>query len=220
MKKHFSALCLLMALCLFLTACGGPAAPETTAAPTVPVAERLAGSWETAIDCTDICKSCLLENMGQELAAYFDLSGVCVTGLLTLQSDGSFTMTIQEEAVQAFSQQVKEKMGSGLHGYLEKTLEKELAGFTLDAYLNATGLTIDDLLVMAGLDLDKLSLQMLEPMRTVPCSGTFRVKDSKMYIAGTVCDFAYTQDSLQFSAPEEATAPFPALFPLTFQRVS
>lgn len=220
--KKIRIFCFVTALCLILAACGSPAAPEATTEPTIPVEEKISGSWKTAIDCTDICTNLLLEQMGQELAAYFDLNGVCVNGLLTIQPDGTFTMTIDEAAVLDFSEQVKTAMGNGLHGYLEKTLAEELAGFTLDAYLAATGLSMEDLMVMAGLNLDALVLQMITPMREVPCSGTYRVKDGKMYIAETVCAFTYTQESLQFSSPEteEDIAAFPALFPLTFERIS
>ena len=223
MKKSLCALCLVTALCFLLAACGDPAGKtEATTAPTVPVEERISGSWQTSIDCSELCTQQLLKQMGPELAAYFDLNGVSVMGNLTLQPDGSFTMRIEEAAVLDFTTQVRQAMDSGMYGYLEKTLSEELAGFTLEAYLAATGLAIEDLLTMAGLDLNRLSLNMLEPMRSVSCSGTYRVKEGKMYIAGTVCGFSFTQDSLNFSAPEESTelAPFPALFPLSFQRIS
>lgn len=196
----------------------------TTASPINPVEAKMWGNWQTAIDCSWLCSYQIDRVMGQELAHYFDFTGVTVNGKLTLREDGTFTMTIDEAAVQALSQQITQSVQGGLYGYLEQALAEELSGFTLDAYLNATGLTMEDLMTVAGVNMGQLVLDMIQPLRTVPCSGTYFVKDEQLHIAGTVCGFALTEDSLSIYAPVEGppdgvSLSFPALLPLEFIRV-
>jgi len=218
MKK---IICILLVLCL--CGCSAPAVQETTgttAAPTIPVAERILGVWNVSIDCSDFCNGYILDYMGQELAVYFDFTGIAVDGIFTLLEDGTFTMTISQEAVDAYTQEIDRIMHSNHHDYLEQAIREELNGRTLDAYLEETGLTMDYLLLAAGINLPLMIQDLLDPLRTVPCSGTYYVQDDLLHIAGTVCDFTLTETTLRIEAPADTTglASFPALFPLDFTR--
>lgn len=221
LKKIFA---LIAALCIFLCACGTPAPAETTAptteAPTLPRAERIWDTWQVTIDCNKTCSDYILALMGQELASYFDFTGTTVNGILTLQEDGSFTFTITQEAVDAYTQQVETVMHTDLHDYLENLLIEKLNGRTLDEYLFATQVTMEELLVDAGVDLPLMTTALLSQLRVLPCSGTYFERDGMLHIAGTVCAYTLSDTTLQISAPEDPTelAPFPALFPLEFTR--
>jgi len=219
MKK---IICILLVLCL--CGCSAPAAENTTAGttavPTAPAQERILGTWQTAIDCSQICNGYILDTMGAELSHYFDVTGIAAAAPLTLQEDGSFTMDISQEAVDAYAGQVNEIMRGNLHSYLGQTLQEELAGQTLNAYLEETGLTTDDLLVAAGVNISQITNDLLEPLRAIPCSGTYYLLNDSLHIAGTVCSFTLTENTLTVSAPEDTAdlAAFPALFPLKFTR--
>lgn len=224
--KHIKPI-LAILLCLCLWACAAPAgettAPiptETTAPPTLPLGERISDTWYTAIDCSSFCNDYILQTMGQELAHHFDFTGITVAGVLTLREDGTFTMTITQEAVDAYTREIDRIMQENLHSYLEAWLGDKLTDRTLDQYLRAANITMEDLLIAAGVNIPQMTQDLLDPLRAVPCSGTYYRQDGLLHIAGTVCAYTLTETSLTVSAPEDAAglAAFPALFPLDFTR--
>ena len=211
-------------LCLLLCACGAPARETeptgTTAAPTAPAEERILGIWQTSIDCSDLCNSYIEATMGTELAHYFDFTGIHLAGTLELKEDGSFTMTISQADVDAYSSEIDRIMHENLYAYLAQVLEEELAGRTMDQYMEETNLTIDHLLIAAGVNMSQMIYDLLDPLRTVPCSGTYYLQEDMLHIAGTVAPFTLAGGLLHIDAPAESDgiAAFPALFPLDFTR--
>ena len=213
---------LIIVLSLSLCACGAPAEANsttvTTAAPTESVVEKIAGTWYTHIDCTELCNNQMQAQLGQELAPYFDFTGTNVLGQLTLNEGGEFTMTITQEAIDAYTATISETTEACLRAYLEQTMAQELNGESLNAYMVRKSLTMDMLLVAAGIDMPLLIANMIEPLKAVPCTGTYYVHD-QLHIAGAVCDFTISDSMLTLEKAEgEALAAFPALLPLDFFR--
>ena len=223
MKQIFS---LLLAVCLLLCGCARPAPAETTSttaateAPTLPKSERIWDTWQTTLDCAESCDNYILKLMGPELAAYFDFTGVTVDATLMLMEDGTFRFTISQEAADAYTRQVDQVMQRDLRSYLEDLIKDKLGDRTMDEYLRAANVTMEDLLLDAGVDTALMSAALLEQLRLLPCSGTYFISDDMLHIAGTVCAFALTETSLRIEAPEDTAdlAAFPALFPLEFTR--
>lgn len=211
-------LIIAIALCL-LCACGAPAESKpTTTAPTEPVAERIFGTWYTHIDCTDLCNSQMQALLGPELSPYFDFTGIHVLLQLDLNEGGSFAATITQEAVDDYTGAITETTEASLRAYLEQTMAQELNGESLDAYMVRKQLTMEQLLVAAGIDMPKLIYNMVEPLKAIPCTGTYYVHD-RLHIAGAVCDYSLSDSMLSLKKAEgEALAAFPALFPLDFSR--
>lgn len=215
-------LIIAMALCL-LCACGAPAETKTattaiTTAPTEPVAERIFGTWYTHINCTDLCNSQMQALVGPELAPYFDLTGVNVLLQLDLNEGGNFSATITQEAIDDYTGAISQITEENLRSYLEETMAEELNGESLDAYMVRKQLTMDMLLVAAGIDLPLLISNMVEPLKAIPCTGTYYVHD-RLHIASAVCDYTLTDSMLSLKKAEgEDLAAFPALFPLDFFR--
>ena len=218
--KRILAFVLVLCLC----GCTAPAAetstPSTTVAPTISAEEAISGTWLTTVDCTQMCNEYILNLMGQELADYFDFSQVSVDLTLILNPDSTFKLTITQEAVEACANQLDEAMQADLHEYLENLLADKLENRTLDQYLRAANLSMADLLVDAGIDIPLMATSLLDQLRALPCSGTYYISDGLLHIAGTVCSYSATENTLRIHAPEETAdlAPFPALFPLEFSR--
>ena len=213
---------LLTAVSLLLCGCGAPAETETTAATTAaatePAENLMLGTWYAHIDCTDLCNSQMQALLGEELTPYFTFPGMNVLLQLDLNAGGDFSATITQETISSFADAITQITQDNLRSYLEQTMAEELKGESLDAYMVRKQLTMDMLLVAAGIDLPLLISNMVEPLKAIPCTGTYYIHD-QLHIAGAVCDYTVSDSTLSLEKAEgENLAAFPALLPLEFFR--
>ncbi len=208
-----------MVLFLCLCGCAAPAKTQpTTAVPTEPAAQRILGTWYTHVDCADLCNQQMQALLGPELAPYFDFTGINVLLQLDLDEDGNFSVTITQEAIDHYTGAITQTTQESLRAYLEQTMAQELNGESLNAYMVRKQLTMEQLLVAAGIDMSQLIYDMVVPLRDIPCTGTYYVHD-RLHIAGAVCGYTLTDSTLSLKEAEgESLAAFPALFPLDFFR--
>ena len=239
MKNLIKLLAVLMALCLVLCACGAgqtnkdnddkadktdsstndtSASVQTTAGPSDE--ELIVGKWKGTIDCGDYFGEVMGASMGQEVAAFFDFSGVGFDILLTFEDNGNFTLAIDQESVDAFAKDIVDELMAGLHSYMEVALAAQLGGKTLDEYLAANNMDFAQLMAASGLNVETLAQQMSSSFENAGNEGKYAFEDGLLSLDGDHHSYELSADSLTIEIPEDVTYELvEVLFPMELERI-
>lgn len=137
MKRGIAGLlCLVMVLSLVFAGCGAD-----------PKAE-LIGKWEGELDATEGIKELFLASAG-DMGEYIELDRFVLKLTMEFREDGTCTMSIDPDALQAAFSSMVQSVGAGLTQYFEQLIEEKNLEMTVDEMLEASGMgTMDELLDM------------------------------------------------------------------------
>lgn len=237
MKNLMKLLSLLLALCLVLCACGTTgdrdfddkddegkketteATTEATTLPAPTGEELLEGKWTAFVDCGPVFNTMMQQALGAEIAGYLDFTGTGFDLILTFDGTDSYTMELDQTSLEVFGDKVVEIILNGMRGYLTDSLSSQLAGKTLDEYLEAAGTSFDALMKESGLDAETLADTMIASFDGVGGNGTYSVEDGKLQLDDYTHPYELSGNALTIELPEDNTdSSIEFLFPMELEK--
>ena len=159
--KKIIALSLCLILVLSLSACAK---------------EDLTGKWTTAID--------MAESYNAEMAAadpamaeYMSLDSFNIPLVLELKADGTYTMTVEKEGLEAALSEVVGKLSSGMEAYFADLLAQQGIEMDVNEALAVMGISMDDLMAELTAELDADALY-----ESMGGEGNWKAEDGKFYM--------------------------------------
>lgn len=163
MKKFFALVLSAVLLVGALAACGGDKEAAS--------GDGLEGTWRAELDFTDM--------MNQQIAAqaagmeeYIKISGFNMVMVMELNGDGTYSLTVDEDALADSMESVKENMKDGMDAYFQDTL-----GVSLEDILATQGMSVDDL--MDQFDVSAMTGE-------VKAEGQYKADGDKLYMSGSL----------------------------------
>lgn len=112
------------------------------------VQESLIGTWTGSIDITDFLNA-KMEAAGA--GAYFQFADLALKVTMTFTDDGTCTLAVDEAAIPALTDSIKEQMMGGV----EKLLKEQLAANNID-------MTVEEALAQSGMTMEEVVEQAAE----------------------------------------------------------
>lgn len=169
-RKSVSLLLSLSLLCTLLLLCSGCGNKAKDA---------LIGDWETTIDMTGMINDEMSAGLDSdpELMDYFSIDNFSIKLTLSFRDDDTYTMSIDEAALEDSVDQVIELFRTGIVNYFEDMIAQSGLDMTVDDVLAASGYTLDQFLEET---FDKEDI--MSSMDEMESSGTFEAKDNILYL--------------------------------------
>lgn len=207
MKRMVKLLALLTVLCMVLCACAK--SDE----------ELIVGTWKGTVECGDYFNDLMATQLG-DMADYFDFGDLSFDLLLTFDEDGEYEIELDEDSVDAFSDECVEIMRASLRDYMEDAFASQLGDKSLDAYLESLGYSFDELMAESGMDTEALTGSMMDAFSSAENKGDYEVDDGELDMDGSIHEYELDGDKLTIEAPEDADDEMAEiLFPLELKRV-
>lgn len=165
--RVFFALALALMLVFTMTACGGKDA------------EKLVGSWKAELNAAEIFNAALASE--PEVAEYLSTSEFIIPVVLTFNSDGTYSMSVDAEGLKDSLDAYKQVMIEGLTKYLEDAIQKMGVSMSISDLLAMSGMTLDSMIDQMGFD--SLADQMIEDMYM---EGKYDAKDGKLFLSDSL----------------------------------
>lgn len=135
--------------------------------------KSLVGEWQATLEMVDYLNESL--NSDPDMASYINIDSFALKMDLSLRDDGSFTMALNEASVTDALNSIKTPMKDGITAYMENMA-------------SGMGMSVDDLLAAAGMDLDSMIDELLSPEMILSSigdaseSGNYVAQDGKLYL--------------------------------------
>ena len=214
MKKRIALLLsFVLVLSLALCACGGGEKKET-----------LVGTWNATIDIAEVYNAEIAASGDEAMAEYLSVDSFAIPLVMTFNEDGTYSLTVDKEGMDAAMNGLIEDMKVGLEKYF-------------DDYFSSMGLEIDvdEALAASGMSLDSLVEEMKGEIMTedmyadMESAGQYKAEDGKLYltedvevepVGGVYNTYTIEGDTLTIEAGTEELEDEMAelLFPLVLKR--
>ena len=205
-KKSLSGLLCLSLVCAMLLAFAGCGAKN-----------EIAGDWKGEMDLTDAMTTMLESSVGDEsITEYIKISDVTLILNLSLDKDGKYTMSIDEEKAKSTMGNVVDSMKSGMREYIEKLISDQGMDLSVDDYFQMLAGTSYDEYVNSMMDVDTLMSQF-EDMKT---KGAYEAKDGKLVLKdedGGETEFDFEIKDSKMTLDSDMDVGFD-MFPLEMER--
>lgn len=168
MKKRIAVLlCLVMVFSMCLCACSNEK-------------DAILGSWKGSMDMADIVNNETAAG-DPEMAEYMKLDKFELAFIMTFNEDDTFSMVVDEAALETEVDAVADKMVAGMMEYMVAMLAEQGLEMTAEEVMAMSGLTVEDLKAefLASIDLDEM-------FGEVNTYGKFKVKDGRLYTSDSV----------------------------------
>lgn len=214
MKKRIALLLsFVLVLSLALCACGGGEKKET-----------LVGTWNASIDIAEVYNAEIAASGDETMAEYLSVDSFAIPLVMTFNEDGTYSLTVDKEGMDATMNGLIEDMKVGLEKYFND-------------YFSSMGLEIDvnEALAASGMSLDSLVEEMKGEIMTedmyadMESAGQYKAEDGKLYltedvevepVGGVYNTYTIEGDTLTIDAGTEELEGEMAelLFPLVLKR--
>ena len=214
MKKRIALLLsFVLVLSLALCACGGGEKKET-----------LIGTWNATIDIAEVYNAEIAASGDEAMAEYLSVDSFAIPLVMTFNEDGTYSLTVDKEGMDAAMNGLIEDMKVGLEKYFND-------------YFSSMGLEIDvdEALAASGMSLDALVEEMKAEIMTedmyadMESAGQYKAEDGKLYltedvevepVGGVYNTYTIEGDTLTIEAGTEELEDEMAelLFPLVLKR--
>lgn len=214
MKKRIALLLsFVLVLSLALCACGGGEKKET-----------LVGTWNATIDIAEVYNAEIAASGDEAMAEYLSVDSFAIPLVMTFNEDGTYSLTVDKEGMDAAMNGLIEDMKVGLEKYFND-------------YFSSMGLEIDvdEALAASGMSLDALVEEMKAEIMTedmyadMESAGQYKAEDGKLYltedvevepVGGVYNTYTIEGDTLTIDAGTEELEDEMAelLFPLVLKR--
>ena len=163
MKKILSFALALLLLVLTFAGCS----KETDA---------LIGTWAGEVNYASYFNEGLSSTAGADLAAYWKVDEFKLTIVMTFRKDGTYSMTVDREKLNASIEQLKQTLSTGLTHYMQDLIDASGMETTVEELMNTLGISVDTLLA------DAINDEVINAL-IAECTfeGNFDAKDGKLY---------------------------------------
>lgn len=162
-RKIAMLLCLVIVLSVGLLGCSGGSDP-------------LVGTWNGTMDLAELLNSALAADA--EFGEYLQVSSFALAYNLVFEEDGTYSMTIDDAALDQEMERVKGDLESGLYAYLDDLIAEEGLTLTSDELLNMSGVSMEELMDAA------LSEEMIDQLLgDLNMEGNFKAEDGKLFLS-------------------------------------
>ena len=214
MKKFISIL-LVLAMVLMLGACGGPSEKDA-----------LLGSWKTVLDMTDIFNDSMAAGAGEEMGPYLEVQSFDLVMTLTLNQDDTYSMILDETALESTVQAIRADLQAGIEQYLVDSVAAMGVEMSIEDILAASGISMEDMMA------EIISDEMIDSLVSdITAEGKFKAKDGKLFLsAGLEYEVdervyeTYTLDGttltlVEYISPEGVDELTASLYPMVFEKI-
>lgn len=184
--------------------------------------ESIVGTWAGSVDFTQM----LTESLATDptLSGYFTISSFVLDLTMTFDAEGNCSLAIDEESAKAAIEAVSQELLDGMLKMLNELLKQQGVEMTMEDYLAASGMTMEDLRAQLSAELN-----VEDMVGELSQENTYEIRDGKLYLADA--DGNFTEDGaapytlldgvLTIEASEEAAEEEYAdyMFPLVLNRV-
>lgn len=188
--------------------------------------DALIGSWEGEVNYADYFNQGLAATAGDELAAYWKVEEFKLTIVMTFREDGTYSMTVDKEKLNASIEQLKQVLSAGLTRYMQDLIDASGTEITVEELMNTLGISVDTLLA------DAINDEVINAL-IAECTfeGNFNAKDGKLFTsAGKEFGidenfyetYEVTEDTLtllSIVSGEESSRLDETLYPITLKRI-
>lgn len=205
----FAAVVLVLALVLTLGGCG---ASEK---------ETLLGTWKGETDITDLVNRSLTAGVDEELAGFLTFDNVTLVVVLTFREDDSFSMALDETALETTVEQMKADFAGGMEQFLVKRAAAEGKEASLEEILDSMDTTMEELVNEA------ITSDLVNTLAAgIAREGAFRAENGTLYLSGEEGkeipqSYALKGGTLTLGAPknsQELDIYLQAMYPMVFQK--
>lgn len=162
MKKILSLLLAAAMLAVFFCGCSSQADP-------------LIGSWTGQVDLAPRFNK-QLEQADKELFPYWQTESFPMELTMTFRKDGTYTITVDRDKLNAALDALKQDMTDGFRRYLADMIAVSDKDMTVDELLQSLNISIEGQ-IEAALGADTAE----EILREFACEGNFEVRDGRLY---------------------------------------
>ena len=214
MKKLISLALVAAMLCCVLAGCGNKEA------------DALVGTWKADVDVTEL----MAEKMGEDMMEYVVLEKLIFTQVLQLNSDGTFSMTLDKASVETALNSMLQSVKDGTVAMLEAQIAEYGMDMTVEEMLEASGTDLET--VFADLEA-QMNIPMLleQTIDEVAGEGKFDAKDGKLFLSAGLdylpdpeCYEIYTLEGNVLTLVEyvgtDSNGTFDGLYPLVFNKAA
>lgn len=142
---------------------------------------KLLGTWKAEANLAEGIEQVMLEELGEQ-AEYFSIQDFTVNFVMTLNSDGTYSMTVEEDSVQTAFDALMEDMEAGMVKMLEEQISEMGIALSVEDMLAASGMTMESMMdqLKQGLENAGVMEQVIEESTE---EGRFKAKDGKLYMS-------------------------------------
>lgn len=162
--KKFAAILLCLVMVFSLTACSSEK-------------DALVGSWEGSFDMTGIMNDAMTAG-DPEMAQFVAISDFTLNYTITFGEDDTYSMSADRTVLEATFARAMEEVKTGLYTYVEYLLEQEGVEMSVEEFLTASNMSIDEM--MAEAFSEEYINEMVD---SIAMKGTFDAKDGKLFLS-------------------------------------
>lgn len=213
--KKLRSIVMVVVLVLLLGGCG---ASEKDA---------LVGAWKAELDLTDIFNTSMTRVSAEDMAEYLKVEAFSVAVTLTFREDDTYSMKVDEAALNETMQNIRSDIQAGMERYLVDLVAAEGVEMSLEEILTLSGLSMSDL--MDEIITPELTASVVE---NINAQGKFEAEGGKLYLSAGL-QFAVDKNiyepyrlegttlTLLEIVSDEAVDNFTsAMYPMIFQKIS
>lgn len=138
--------------------------------------DALIGTWAGEVNYASYFNEGLSSTAGSDLAAYWKVDEFKLTIVMTFRKDGTYSMTVDKEKLNASIEQLKQTLSAGLTHYMQDLIDASGMETTVEELMNTLGISVDTLLA------DAINDEVINAL-IAECTfeGNFDAKDGKLY---------------------------------------
>lgn len=168
MKRTIALVLTVIMAVLMLAGCSGEQA-------------KLVGTWKAEANLAEGVEQAMLGELGED-AAYFSIENFTVNFVLVFNSDGTYSMTVEEDSVQTAFDALMTDMEAGMVKMLEDQIAQMGLEMSVEDMLAASGMTLESMMddLRQSLEDEGIIEEMIEESTD---EGRFKAKDGKLYMS-------------------------------------
>lgn len=142
---------------------------------------KLVGTWKAEVDLSEAISQEILGEVG-DMGEYFKIDSFKVNFVMTLNSDSTYSVTLEEASVEAAFDELLLVLKDGMIKMLKDQIAEMGLEMTVEEMLAASGMSIDSLMeeLAQSLEDEDIVESLVEE-----CSneGNYKVNDGKLYMS-------------------------------------
>ena len=156
--------------------------------------DALIGTWVGEVNYANYFNQGLQSIAGEGLAEYWAVENFPITLILTFQTDGTYSMTVDQEKLTQTIEDLKKKLTRGLRDFMQDLIDASESTLTLDEFMVSMYISAETLIQEA------IGQDVVEALvNECTYNGNYSVKDGRLYTSAAL---AYAIDESMYETYE------------------